>query len=95
MFNPYSIVKTMLVSEKSLAQKDANKYVFEIDKSATKIDVAHAVEAIYNGVKVKSVNVLIRPGKPKRMGRRSNKQGFTSESKRAVVTLSEGTIEIV
>ncbi|MEI6055713.1 MAG: 50S ribosomal protein L23 [Lentisphaerota bacterium] len=95
MFNPYSIVKTMLVSEKSLAQKDAGKYVFEIDKKATKIDVAHAVEAIYSGVKVKSVNVLIRPGKPKRMGKRSPKQGYTSESKRAVVTLSEGTIEIV
>jgi len=95
MFNPYSIIKTMLVSEKSLAQKEANKYVFEIDKNATKIDVAHAIQAIYSGVKVKSVNVLIRPGKPKRMGKRSIKQGYTSESKRAVVTLSEGTIEIV
>lgn len=95
MFNPYKIVKTMLVSEKSLAQKEANKYVFEIENDATKIDVARAVEAIYDGVKVKSVNVLRRPGKPKRMGKRSIKQGYTSESKRAVVTLAEGSIEIV
>lgn len=94
MFNPYSVIKTILVSEKSLAQKDANKYVFEINKDATKIDVARAVESIYN-VKVKGVNILNRPGKPKRMGRRSIKQGYTSDTKRAIVTLSEGSIEIV
>jgi len=94
MFNPYSVIKTILVSEKSLAQKDANKYVFEIYKDATKIDVARAVENIYN-VKVKGVNILNRPGKPKRMGRRSIKQGYTSNEKRAIVTLSEGSIEIV
>ena len=94
MFNPYSVIKTILVSEKSLAQKDASKYVFEINKDATKIDVARAVESIYN-VKVKGVNILNRIGKPKRMGRRSIKQGYTSDTKRAIVTLSEGSIEIV
>lgn len=94
MFNPYSVIKTILVSEKSLAQKDANKYVFEINKEATKIDVARAVESIYN-VKVKGVNILNRLGKPKRMGKRSIKQGYTSDTKRAIVTLSEGSIEIV
>lgn len=94
MFDPYSIIKTILVSEKSLVQKNANKYVFEICKDATKIDVARAVESIYN-VKVKDVNVLNRPGKPKRMGRRSPKQGYTSVAKRAIVTLAEGNIEIV
>ena len=94
MFDPYSVIKTILVSEKSLAQKDANKYVFEINNDATKIDVARAVEAIYS-VKVKGVNILNRLGKPKRMGRRSVKQGYTSDTKRAIVTLSEGSIEIV
>ena len=94
MFDPYSVIKTILVSEKSLAQKDANKYVFEISNNATKIDVARAVEAIYN-VKVKGVNILNRLGKPKRMGRRSVKQGYTSDMKRAIVTLFEGSIEIV
>jgi large subunit ribosomal protein L23 len=94
MLNPYSVIETILVSEKSMDLKDANKYVFKVNKSASKIDIAHAVEKIYD-VKVKDVNVMIRKGKPKRMGRRSVKQGYTASAKRAIVTLSDGSIDVI
>lgn len=94
MFDPYAIIDTILLTEKSLAKQTENKYVFKIAKKATKIDVARAVEAIYN-VKVKDVNVLNRQGKLKRINRRGAKPGFTAATKRAIVTLSEGKIEII
>ena len=95
MWNPYSIIENILMTEKSMELKETeSKYIFKIGKAATKIDVARAVEEIY-GVKVKNVNVLNRKGKPKRMGQRSAKKGHTASTRRAVVTLSEGTIEVL
>ncbi len=94
MFDPYSIIKNILLTEKATEAEKVGKYVFKVSKDATKIDIARAVEAIYN-VKVQKVNVLVRKGKPKRMGRRSLKMGRTSDFKRATVTLSEGTIKLI
>jgi large subunit ribosomal protein L23 len=94
MWNPYSVIENILMTEKSMEFKDENKYVFKVGKKATKIDIARAVEDIYD-VKVKDVNVLNRKGKPKRMGRRSTKMGLTASTKRAVVTLSKGSIEVL
>ena len=94
MFNPYSVIENILMTEKSMELKDVNKYVFKVRKAATKIDIARAIEAIYE-VKVQNVNVLNRKGKPKRMGRRSPKVGYTASTRRAVVTLSEGSIEVL
>ena len=94
MWNPYSVIENILMTEKSMEFKDVNKYVFKVGKKATKIDIARAVEDIYD-VKVKDVNVLNRKGKPKRMGRRSTKMGLTASAKRAVVTLSKGSIEVL
>ena len=83
------------MTEKSMVLKDeANKYVFKVNKAANKIDIARAVESIYD-VKVKDVNILNRKGKPKTMGRKSAKKGYTASTKRAVVTLSEGSIDVV
>lgn len=94
MWNPYSVIENILMTEKSMELKDVDKYIFNVNKAATKIDIARAVEDIYD-VKVKDVNVLNRKGKPKRMGRRSLKMGHTASKKRAVVTLSEGSIEVL
>jgi len=94
MWNPYSVIENILMTEKSMELKDENKYIFKVSKAATKIDIARAVEDIYD-VKVRNVNVLNRKGKPKRMGRRSPKMGYTVSTKRAVVTLSEGSIEVL
>ncbi|MCF7790951.1 MAG: 50S ribosomal protein L23 [Victivallales bacterium] len=94
MFNPYSIIDTILITEKTMDLKDSSKYVFKVDKKATKVDIARAVENIYN-VKVQDVNVLNHKGKPKRLGQRSLKMGRTAATKKAIVTLSEGEIEVL
>ena len=94
MWDPYSVIENILMTEKSMEIKDADKYIFKVSKTATKIDIGRAVEDIYK-VKVKDVNVLNRKGKPKRMGRRSLKMGLTASTRRAVVTLSEGSIEVL
>jgi len=60
------------------------KYAFEVDMRSNKTEVKQAIEAIF-GVKVKKVNVMRVPAKPKRYGRHS---GYTSEWKKAIVSLS-------
>ena len=93
MKNPYSVIQTILVTERSMELADENKYVFKVDPSANKIDIRAAIESIYD-VKVGSVNVMNRLGKKKRMGR--NPQiGRRANWKKAVVTLTEGEISIV
>ena len=95
MSNPYSIIENILMTEKSMVLKDeANQYIFKVNKTANKIDIARAIETIYD-VKVENVNILNRKGKPKRMGRKSAKKGYTASTKRAIVTLSEGSIDVV
>ena len=67
------------------------KYTFEVHSKAGKIEIAKAVEEIFN-VKVAHVNVMNYLGKSKR-SRTSVKMGKCADWKRAVVTLAEGTIE--
>ena len=67
--------------------------LFKVDVNAEKIEIGKAVEELFN-VKVKSVNVMNYSGKAKRAGR-SNKMGHRADWKKAVVTLAEGTIEII
>ena len=94
MWNPYAIIENILMTEKGMELQTQDQYLFNVSKSATKIDISRAIEQIYD-VKVKNVNVLNRKGKPKRMGRRSMKQGHTAAKRRAIVTLSEGSIEVL
>jgi large subunit ribosomal protein L23 len=93
MNNPYAIIETILVTERSMDLKDANKYIFKVHEDATKIDVRHAVEKLYD-VKVKSVNIINKIGKMKRAGKQM-KHGRRPSVKKAIVTLSKGSIEIV
>jgi large subunit ribosomal protein L23 len=65
---------------------DKNKYAFEVDPYANRLEVSGAVEKAFN-VKVASVNILWVKGKTKRMGPR---QFVTPSWKKAVVTLREG-----
>ncbi len=94
MWNPYATIENILMTEKGMELKEQDKYLFNVSKAASKIDISRAVEEIYD-VKVKSVNVLNRKGKPKRMGRKSLKKGRTASKRRAIVTLSEGSIEVL
>lgn len=82
------VIKKMLVTEKGTALKEArNQYLFEVDRSANKLQIADAVEQLFN-VKVKSVNTMTRQGKAKRL--RTASYGKTRTWKRAVVALEQG-----
>jgi len=87
----YHIIRRALVTEKSTLAKEENKYVFEVDRRANKIEVAKAVEKIFK-VKVLDVHVMNVAGKKKRVGRIL---GEKPSWKKAVVTLAPGSrIEI-
>lgn len=88
--NPRDIIFAPVVSEKSYGLMDTGAYTFVVDPRANKTEIKMAVEQIF-GVKVASVNTLNRQGKARRtrtgLGRRKN-------TKRAIVSLREGTIDI-
>lgn len=88
--NPRDILIKPVVSEKSYGLMDEGKYTFVVDPRANKTEIKIAVESIF-GVKVASVNTLNRQGKARRtrigIGRRK-------DTKRAIVTLKEGSIDI-
>lgn len=88
--DPRDILLAPVVSEKSYGLLDEGKYTFIVDPRANKTEIKIAVEKVF-GVKVKAVNTLNRQGKTRRtrfgIGRRK-------DTKRAVVTLREGTIDI-
>lgn len=80
----FDIIKKPILSEKTYAQISNKKYAFIVDKKSNKVEIKKAVEQIF-GVKVKSVNTLNNSGKLKRQGKT---QGYTSDYKKAYVTLT-------
>lgn len=88
MRDPRDIIIRPLVSEKSTALMEQNKYVFVVAREANKIEIKHALEEIFS-VKVEAVNTANFKGKKKRLGR--HPAGYQSRWKKAVVTLAEGS----
>lgn len=87
----YQVIKGPLVTEKSTIQKDANsKYSFIVAKKAKKAEIKEAVETIFK-VKVADVNTMNVQGK---VVRQKMHYGKKSDWKKAVVTLTEGTIDV-
>ncbi len=85
------IIVRPLITEKSMDGVANKVYTFEVQKSATKADVAYAVETMFKKTKVVKVNIINMKKKPKRYGVHF---GYTSEWKKAVVTLSEDSAPI-
>jgi large subunit ribosomal protein L23 len=88
--DPRDILLAPVISEKSYGLLDENKYTFVVRPDANKTQIKIAVEKAFD-VKVSDVNTLNRQGKRKR-----TRAGFgkRADSKRAIVTLREGRIEI-
>ena len=86
MITSYDIIKSLLRTEKGTLVEKHRQYIFEVNSKATKTDIKKAVEDIYK-VKVQAVNIVNVPGKLKRV---RMKYGYTSDWKKAVVTLKEG-----
>ena len=93
MKSAFDIIIAPVVTEKCNALIQEKKYTFRVAPDANRIEIGKAVEELFK-VKVKSVNVMNYQGKRKRAGR-SLKEGRRPDWKRAVVTLAEGSIEII
>ena len=93
-FNPYSVVYTVLITERGTTLSEKyNKYLLKVNPASNKIQIREAVEAIFPEVKVSKVNVMNMLGKKKRM--RTARVGKRPDWKKAIVTLSEGHIELI
>ena len=88
--NPRDVIIAPVVSEKSYNCIDRGQYTFIVVPRSNKTEIKQAVEAIF-GVKVESVNTQNRRGKTRRT---RTGIGKSKDTKRAIVTLREGTIDI-
>lgn len=81
----YDIIKRPIITERSMEGTEDKKYTFEVAKDANKIEIARAIEEIFE-VKVAKVNTLNMQGKLKRQGR--SPAGRRPSWKKAMVTLA-------
>lgn len=88
--DPREIIIAPVISEKSYSLIDQGKYTFEVDPRSNKTEIKIAIERIFD-VEVDRVNTINRQGKTRRtrfgIGKRK-------DTKRAIVTLKSGTIDI-
>ena len=78
------IIIKPVITEASMDVLADKRYTFKVRSDATKPEIAKAVEAMF-GVKVEKVNTITMKKKPKRLGVHF---GYTSEWKKAIVTLT-------
>ena len=86
MKSAYDIIIKPILTEKSYADMAEKKYTFQVDIHANKTEIKQALETVFEGVKIASVNTMRTIGKIKRQGRYS---GRTPEVKKAIVTLKK------
>ena len=84
------IVIRPIITEKAMQGITAKKYTFEVAKDANKIEIAKAVEELFN-VSVEKVSTVNVRGKLRRQGRN---QGYTRAWKKAYVTLTQDSKDI-
>ena len=87
---PEDIIIAPVITEKSNDQINLGKYTFKVNKKATKVEIAKAVEKLFE-VKVLNVNTITVKGKEKRVGR---SVGKTSDWKKAIVTIDTNPKDI-
>lgn len=87
----YDVILKPVISEKSMNQMTSKKYTFLVHTEATKGQIKDAVEKMFDGVKVESVNTMNLEGKTKRRGKTSGK---TSKMKKAIVKLTAESKDI-
>ena len=84
----YDVILEPVVSEESMNAMADNKYTFLVAPEANKTQIKEAVEKLFPGTKVATVNTMNKPGKQKRRGMTF---GLTAKTKKAIVTLAEGS----
>ena len=87
----YDVILKPVITEKSMAGMSEKKYTFLVHPEANKSQIKEAVEKMFDGVKVKSVNTMNQDGKTKRRGMT---YGKTAKTKKAIVALTEESKDI-
>ena len=87
----YDVILRPVITEKSMNMMSDKKYTFSVHPEATKIQVKEAVEKMFNGTKVSSVNTMNIDGKKRRRGMTV---GRTAKSKKAIVQLTADSADI-
>ena len=87
----YDVIQKPVITEKSMNAMGEKKYTFLVHTDATKGQIKEAVEKMFNGTKVKSVNTMNLDGKTKRRGMTFGK---TAKAKKAIVQLTEDSADI-
>ena len=87
----YDVIKKPVITEKSMNAMAEKKYTFLVHPEANKSQIKEAVEKMFKGTKVKSVNTMNMDGKKKRRGMTV---GTTAKTKKAIVALTEDSKDI-
>ena len=87
----YDVILKPVITEKSMAAMGEKKYTFLVRPEATKSQVKEAVEKMFEGTKVASVNTMNLDGKKKRRGMTFGK---TAKTKKAIVQLTAESADI-
>ena len=87
----FDVIKKPVITEKSMNAMAEKKYTFLVHPEANKSQIKEAVEKMFAGTKVKSVNTMNLDGKNKRRGMTFGK---TAKTKKAVVALTEDSADI-
>ena len=87
----YDVILKPVITEKSMAAMGEKKYTFLVHPEANKTMIKEAVEKMFEGAKVKTVNTMNLDCKTKRRGMTFGK---TAKTKKAVVTLTEDSKDI-
>mgnify|MGYP000886548342 CR=1 FL=1 len=87
----YDVILKPVVTEKSMELMGEKKYTFLVHPEANKSQIKEAVEKMFEGTKVASVNTMNSVGKKKRRGRAV---GTTAKTKKAIVQLTADSKEI-
>ena len=87
----YDVIKKPVITEKSMNAMAEKKYTFLVHPEANKSQIKEAVEKMFEGTKVKSVNTMNMYGKKKRRGMTV---GTTAKTKKAIVALTEDSKDI-
>ena len=87
----YDVILKPIITEKSMNAMGEKKYTFLVHPDANKTQVKEAVEKMFEGTKVKSVNTMNLDGKTKRRGMTFGK---TAKRKKAIVALKEDSKDI-
>ena len=87
----FDVILKPVITEKSMADMAEKKYTFLVHPEANKTQIKEAVEKMFEGTKVKSVNTINSDGKKKRRGM---VVGKTAKTKKAIVALTEESKDI-